>query len=233
MLRSPIFLAACLSLMAAASGCLLGQAGNMALEAAAANADPEKSQAATPAATTAPEASTAASAAPTTSAATAAPAATDAPSAPAATATSNPPVVDPAFVEKDLSKAGAAFQGWVAKGPADADVTGDLDGVRIVTNKVYGPGSFDLAFTLRNKDLAKLKKDMQEGSEIAKTKVTFTVDRPDALEWTTAAGKSKSYSFALLQKSSGKDVTCYTVTPRPSEAEVKALKEVCRTLAKK
>ena len=43
-----------------------------------------------------------------------------------------------ALVEIDLSPAGAAFKGWVAKGPADAKVMEDLGGARIATKKVAG-----------------------------------------------------------------------------------------------
>ena len=137
------------------------------------------------------------------------------------------------LVDKDLSKAGAAFKGWSAKGPADSDVMEDMSGVRIATKKVVGPGSFDLGFMMGKKNLKELKTNTQKGADAGKVKVTFTVDTPEALEWTSEIGTVKNFHFAIIQKSSGKDVTCYTVTPRDTEADVNALKEACKTLVKK
>ncbi len=155
---------------------------------------------------------------------------------PAASATPSAAPAPEAKVEltdKDLSKAGAAFKGWSAKGPADADVMEDLGGARIVTKKVSGPGSFDLAFKLSKVNLKELKTNLQKGAEAAKAKITFTTDSADALEWTNEIGSTKDYSFSIVMKAGGKDVTCYTVTPRESEADVNALKEACKSLAKK
>lgn len=137
------------------------------------------------------------------------------------------------LVDKDLSTAGAVWKGWVMKAPADADVMGDLSGVRIVTKKAIGPGSFDLAFKLGKQNLKELKTNLEKGAAAAKTTVTFTVDTPEALEWTITAGSAKTYDFSLIQKTGGKDVTCYTVTARESEAEIAALKEACKRLEKK
>jgi len=137
------------------------------------------------------------------------------------------------LVEKDLSTAGAAFKGWVAKGPADATVMEDLGGARIATKKVSGPGSFDLAFKMGKQDLKKRKADLEKGAATAKSKITFTTDTAEALVWTTEIGTTKSYDFIVVQKSSDKDVTCYTVTSRDSEADLKALQDACKTLEKK
>ena len=76
------------------------------------------------------------------------------------------------MVEKELDKV-AAFKGWVAKGPADADVMEDLGGVRIATKKVMGPGSFDLAFKLGKGDFKPFKDGLVKGAEITKSKITF------------------------------------------------------------
>jgi len=137
------------------------------------------------------------------------------------------------LVEKDLSAAGAAFKGWVAKGPADATVMEDMGGARIATKKVSGPGSFDLAFKMGKQDLKKHKADLEKGAKTAKSTVTFTTETADTLVWTTDVGGTKSYDFMLLQKASDKDVTCYTVTSRESEADLKALQDACKTLEKK
>jgi hypothetical protein len=137
------------------------------------------------------------------------------------------------LVEKDLSAAGAAFTGWVAKGPADATVMEDMGGARIATKKVSGPGSFDVDFKMGKQDLKKHKADLEKGAKTAKSTVTFTTETADTLVWTTDVGGTKSYDFLLLQKSSDKDVTCYTVTSRESEAELKALQDACKTLEKK
>jgi hypothetical protein len=158
-----------------------------------------------------------------------------APAASSAAPAASAPAADAPKVEmedKDLGKV-AALKGWTAKGPKDADVMEDLGGARIVTKKVSGPGSFDLAFKIGKTNLKELKTNLQKGAEAAKAKITFTVDTADALEWTNEIGSTKDYSFSIISKVGGKDVTCYTVTPRESEADVNALKEACKTLAKK
>jgi len=149
---------------------------------------------------------------------------------PSAAASAEAPKVE--MVEKDLSKV-EAFKGWVAKGPADADVMEDLGGVRIVTKKVRGPGSFDLAFKAGKPNFKEMKDGHKKGAEIAKTTITYSVDTADALEWTSATESSKMYAFSIVMKVDGKDFTCYTVSPRETEAEANELKEACKTLAKK
>lgn len=150
----------------------------------------------------------------------------DKPAAP----TADEPAARPALVDKDLAKAGSAFAGWTAKGPADADVMEDLGGARIVTKKVTG---FDLAWRIGVDKLDELKKGLVDGAKSAGVKVTFTTDTPDALVWTTEAGSHESYSFTIHQKLGGVDVTCYTVTPRDDADGAKFEQETCATLAKK
>jgi hypothetical protein len=140
----------------------------------------------------------------------------------------------PALEEKDLSSTGEAFKGWFAKGPKDAKVMGDLGGVRIATPKVMGPGAFDLAWALKKADLKELKEGITKGSEIAKSKVTFTVDTPEALEWTSEAGTSKSMHFSMSFQVSGQDVSCYSMPMGFRSAEELAfMKETCKSLVKK
>ena len=140
------------------------------------------------------------------------------------------------LVAKDLGKAGDKWKGWTAKGPADADVMGDLGGVRIVPKKVT---PFDLGFQMRADDLKALKDGIQKGTETAnktadaKVKVTFTTDTPDALEWTTEVGSFKTWGFHIHMNVGGTDFTCYAVTPRTSEANAKLVKSACASLAKK
>ena len=187
-------------------------AGGAASGSAAATTKPAMTSSAKPMMSTKPMASSMASAAPSASAA-----------------------ADPAkmeMVEHDLDKV-AAFKGWVAKGPADADVSEDLGGVRIVTKKVSGPGSFDLAWALKKNDLKAKKTAVQKGADTAKSKVTFTTDSAEELAWTNEVGSTKSYDFEYIFKAEGKDVTCYTVTPRETEAEIAVLKDACKSLAKK
>nr|HEX4317132.1 hypothetical protein [Kofleriaceae bacterium] len=160
--------------------------------------------------------------------------ATDSATAPSA-AKLAPPTSDdppPALVDKDLSPAGKDFAGWTAKGPADAKVVEDLGGARIVTQKVTG---FDLAFKLGAgiDDLKDFKAQQQKAATTYNLKIAYTTDTPDALVWTTGDGSSKSYDFRIHAKVSGKDVTCYTVTPRDSEDALKFLQAQCATIAKK
>lgn len=137
------------------------------------------------------------------------------------------------LVEKDLSKAGDKFKGWVAKGPADADVMEDLGGARILTKKVSGPGSFDLAFRMDKPNIKDLKDGATKGAELGKAKLEFLTDTADALEWTVDANGKKMYFFHIGMGVEGKDVTCYLVSPRDSEADYKTHKEACSSLAKK
>ncbi|MBL9021556.1 MAG: hypothetical protein JNL21_05125 [Myxococcales bacterium] len=158
--------------------------------------------------------------------------------APSAAAASAAPSADaPAekmeLVEKDLSKAGDKFKGWVAKGPADAEVMEDLGGARIATKKVMGPGSFDLAFRMDKPKVKDLKEGATKGAEIGKGKLEWITDSADALEWSVEANGKKMYFFHIGMKVEGKDVTCYLVSPRDSEADYKLHKEACQSLAKK
>lgn len=149
-----------------------------------------------------------------------------------ASASASPDAGKVELVEKDLDKV-AAFKGWVAKGPADAEVMEDMGGVRIATKKVAGPGSFDLAWQLKKDDLKAKKTNVQKGADTAKAKVTFTTDSAEELDWTSEVGSTKTYDFAMVFKAEGKDVTCYTVSPRESEADIATLKEACKSLGKK
>jgi hypothetical protein len=137
------------------------------------------------------------------------------------------------LVEKDLSKAGDKFKGWVAKGPADAEVMEDLGGARIATKKVMGPGSFDLAFRMDKPNVKDLKDGATKGAELGKGKLEWITDSADALEWSVEANGKKMYFFHIGMKVEGKDVTCYLVSPRDSEADYKLHKEACQSLAKK
>jgi hypothetical protein len=137
------------------------------------------------------------------------------------------------LVDVDLTPAGASWAGWTAKGPADASVMEDLGGARIATKKVRGPGSFDIAFKQGKIDLKERKDQIMKGAEMAKSTVTFTVDTPEALEWTSAFDTSKSFEFVQLRKVGDVEVACYTVSPRPNAEEIATLKESCASLAKK
>ena len=137
------------------------------------------------------------------------------------------------LVDKDLAPAGETWAGWTAKGPEDGKVMEDLGGARIATPKVRGPGSFDVAFRQERVNFADRKKGVQEGAAMANATVTFTADTPDALEWNSKIGDSVSYHFVLVRKVGDVEVSCYTVSPRASEAEIADLKKSCESLAKK
>lgn len=144
-----------------------------------------------------------------------------------------PKAEPPKLVDKDLSPAGEKWAGWTAKGPEDATVMEDLGGARIATPKVRGPGSFDVAFRQERVNFADRKKGIQEGAEMAKSTVTFSVDTPDALEWSSTIGSSTMYQFVIVRKVGDVEVTCYTVSPRESADEIAVLKQSCESLAKK
>jgi hypothetical protein len=137
------------------------------------------------------------------------------------------------LVDVDLTPAGATWAGWTAKGPADAKVMEDLGGARIATPKVRGPGSFDIAFKQGTIDLKERKEQIAKGAEMAKSTVTFTVDTPEALEWTQAFDTTKTFEFVQLRKVGDVAVACYSVSSRPNADEIATLKESCASLAKK
>lgn len=154
-----------------------------------------------------------------------------APKATTAVPKAAPPKLE--LVTKDLSAAGAKWKGWTAKGPADAKVDEDLGGARIVTEYVSGPKSFDLAFRFGKENLAKRKGQLKSGAAENKTQIAFLGSSPTLLEWKEGSSDSESYSFELLEKVGGHDITCYTVTPRDSHAELTLLEHDCASLKKK
>ncbi|MBU1069547.1 hypothetical protein KJ975_08270 [Myxococcota bacterium] len=140
----------------------------------------------------------------------------------------------PDLEEKDLSSAGEAFKGWFAKGPKEADVMGDLGGVRIATKKVRGPNSFDLAWAFKKPDFTEMKANIAKGDEVGKSKTTYTVDTAEALEWTTEYEHGKSMHFSITFEVSGQVVNCYTMPMGVKNAERFAfLKETCKSIVKK
>jgi len=141
----------------------------------------------------------------------------------------------PELEEKDLSeKGGEPFKGWYAQGPKEASVMQDMSGVRIASKFGNRPDSFDLAWTMEKPDLKEMKANLTKGAEMAKGKLTFTVDTAEALEWTSEFGTSKSHHFSITFQVSGQDVNCYTLPSGEKNPEKFAfLKETCKTIVKK
>jgi hypothetical protein len=137
------------------------------------------------------------------------------------------------MVEIDLSTADPARKGWVANGPKDAKVLADgVHGARIAAK---GMDAFDVAFGPAKTSLKDVKGGLQAGSKASGSKITYTVDAPDKLEWTTEVGSSKSMNFVWNYKASGKDVSCLTNSGMgvSSDAMITQLKAACGTLHKK
>jgi len=87
---------------------------------------------------------------------------------------------------------------------------------------------------MKKPDLKTMKENLTKGAELAKSKLTFTVDTADALEWTSEHGASSSHHFSITFQVAGQDVTCYTL-PMGEKAPEKVafLKETCKTIVKK
>jgi hypothetical protein len=134
--------------------------------------------------------------------------------------------------EHDLTSAGADWEGWAAQGPVSAQIMGDLGkAARIAGGK---DDDFDLLFVPKKTDFAETKSNVEKGAEAnAGTKVTFTSDTPELLEWTTEGEGWASYSFAMNMTAGEREVTCKTLngTKTPEARDVQ--KAACATLAKK
>jgi hypothetical protein len=139
--------------------------------------------------------------------------------APAAAATS----------DVDLAPGGDKFKGWAIKAPAGTTVTDNgAGGASIVMG--------DLRFEMPQGDLylKDVKDGNKSGAELSKAKFTYTVDKPDALEWTseTPAGEGtiKGYGFSYYVDAKAK-IGCTSIVD--DEKQVAAIKAVCNSLHKK
>lgn len=162
----------------------------------------------------------------------------DAPKADAPKADAPKPAPEKApleMVEHDLSSADPEWAGWVAQGPKEAKLLQDgVKGARIAANKTSG---FDLAFAPKKTDLAELKKNLQigESKSEGKSKLTFTTDTPDALEWTFEGYGATKYNFVRNMTVGDREVTCknnYMVGIDSEELRARHI-EACNTLQKK
>lgn len=130
----------------------------------------------------------------------------------------------------DLSPGGEKWKGWAIKGPADAKVTDNgAGGVGIVF------GSFSFEMTQGDLDVATRKDGLKSGLEFSKGKATYTVDKPDALEYTTetpmeGGAPIKGYGFAYTVNAEAK-IGC--VAMLDDEKQIAAAKAGCNSLHKK
>jgi hypothetical protein len=134
--------------------------------------------------------------------------------------------------EHDLTSAGAEWEGWVAQGAASGEVMGDLGkAARIAGGK---DTDFDLLFVPKKTDFAESKANVEKGAEAnAGTKVTFTSDTPELLEWTTEGEGWSSYSFEMNMTVGDREVTCKTLHGTKTPEARDQHKAACATLAKK
>jgi len=134
------------------------------------------------------------------------------------------------MVEQDLTPAGADWAGWVAQGPEGAKVMGDLGkAARIAAGKQ----DFDLLFVPTKTDLAESKALVEKANADGTTKVAFTSDTPELLEWTVTGEGWTSYNFQMNMKAGELEVTCKILNGVKSVARRDAHKAACATLAKK
>ncbi|PRQ06223.1 hypothetical protein [Enhygromyxa salina] len=138
----------------------------------------------------------------------------------------------PDFVmtEHDLSTIGPEWAGWVAQGPKSAKVMGDLGkAARIAAGK----DGFDLIFLPTKTDFAEVKAMLQKSAEANKTKIEFTIDTPELLEWTTTGDGWVSYSFQMNMTAGEQEITCKNLNGSESQLLVEVHKGQCATLVKK
>ncbi len=131
----------------------------------------------------------------------------------------------------DLSPGGAAWKGWHAKGD-DAQVTdaGTGDGMINVTFKTFG-----FALTQGDLHIPDMKNGAKSAVEGSNGKVTFTTDKPDALDYVTERPNAdgvpiKSYGFAMYVSASGKKIGCSAVLDDLDQ--VASAKAVCQSVHK-
>ena len=130
----------------------------------------------------------------------------------------------------DLSPGGEKWKGWAIKGPADAKVTDNgAGGVGIVF------GSFSFEMTQGDLEIALSKDGLKSGLEFSKGKATFTVDKPDAIEYTTetpmeGGAPIKGYGFKYMVNAEAK-IGCSALLD--DEKQIAAAKAGCNSLHKK
>jgi len=140
------------------------------------------------------------------------------------------------LVDYDLSSRGAAWKGWSVKGPAGGKVMEDMSDVRVagkgcpITDKCP---SFDLIISQKKPDLKAMKALQTKGAAEMKDKIEFTADTAEALEWTRDSGQLKTRNFLHIVKVGGKELGCHPLNSVVEESDLTAMKEACKTLAKK
>jgi hypothetical protein len=136
------------------------------------------------------------------------------------------PAAAAASSEVDLSPGGAAWKGWTIKAPADTKVADNGAGGISVTM-----GSFGFEMTQGDLDI----KTRKAGLEYSKGKVTYQVDKPDELAYTTETpagdGTIKGHGFAMYVTSGGAKIGCTGMLDE--DAQVTAAKAACASAAKK
>lgn len=147
------------------------------------------------------------------------------------------------MVTHDLSPAGDKWKGFSAKGP-EKGCKVMKDGVSSARIGCDGPGigdssgrnGFDIVFTQKKVDLAKVKAEWQAiWKKRPKTKHKILADKPDLFAWQATSGKINAFHFVMQLKVGGKDVSCSTnlMVGGGTQDEHDAHLAACRSLTKK
>jgi hypothetical protein len=132
--------------------------------------------------------------------------------------------------EVDLSPGGAAWKGWTIKAPAETKVSDNgAGGISVLM------GNFGFEMTQGDLEIKTRKDGIASGLEFSKGKVTYQVDKPDELAYTTETpagdGTIKGYGFAMYVTSGGTKIGCSAMLDE--EAQVAAAKAACASATKK
>jgi hypothetical protein len=148
----------------------------------------------------------------------------------AAPAGESAPAPAAATGDVDLAPGGDAWKGWQIKAPAESKVTDNgAGGISVNTGK--------LGFEMTQGDLniSDAKNGAKFGAESAKGTITFTVDKPDELAYTTETpvgdGKVKGYGASWYVKADGKRIGCSALVD--DEAQLATIKSICGSVHKK
>lgn len=131
----------------------------------------------------------------------------------------------------DLSSVNG-WSGYTIKAPKGAKASEDDDNVVIAGKTCDGCAYFEVVLSQKKPDLAATKKIQTDDAAAAKDKITFTAETATELEW-LREGSTKSRNFVHVIKVGDDEIGCWPNSSVIAEADFKAMKEACDSVAKK
>jgi hypothetical protein len=126
-----------------------------------------------------------------------------------------------------------AWKGWSIKAPKGAKASEDGSDLNVAGKTCDKCPYFDLMLSQKKPDLKATKKVQTDDAAAAKDKITFTEDTSDTLEWTREAGTKKTRNFVRIVTVGSDEIGCWPSSSVVAEADFTAMKDACKTVAKK